>query len=54
MPAIKEARAKITPWLWVFSLVGFTLTTMNSRRIGKMFGEWKKGVKLPKGLKKFA
>lgn len=39
---IKAVREAITPWLWVFSVVGFGMGLMNTRRISLMFENWKK------------
>jgi hypothetical protein len=40
--AVKTAQKTISPWLWVFSVVGFGMALMNTHRISKMFGSWKK------------
>jgi hypothetical protein len=44
---IKALREAISPWLWVTSLIGFGMGLLNSRRIAKMYGDWrrKKGGK---------
>jgi len=44
---IKAIREAISPWLWVTSLIGFGMGLLNSRRIAKMYGDWrrKKGGK---------
>lgn len=44
---IKAVREAITPWLWVTSLIGFGLGLLNTRRIAKMYTDWrrKKGGK---------
>jgi hypothetical protein len=39
---IKAVRDAITPWLFVFSIVGFGMGLMNTRRISLMFSNWKK------------
>lgn len=39
---IKAVREAISPWLWVTSLIGFGMGLMNSRRIAKMYGDWRK------------
>lgn len=39
---IRMAREAVSPWLWIFSLTGFGLTILNTRRIAKMFKGWKK------------
>lgn len=39
---VAEVRSKVSPWLWVLSIAGFGLTVINSRRITKMFGDWKR------------
>lgn len=38
--AIKKAREAVSPWLWVFSLTGFGMALLNTRRIAKMYGDW--------------
>lgn len=40
--AIEQVRQAVSPWLWVFSLVGFGMAVVNSRRIAKMYGSWKR------------
>ncbi len=40
-----EAQAKITPWIWVFSVTGFIMALRNSSRIKKMYGSWKRARK---------
>jgi hypothetical protein len=39
---IKTMREAISPWLWVTSLIGFGMGLLNSRRIAKMYGDWRK------------
>lgn len=39
---VAEVRSKVSPWLWVLSVAGFVMTLVNSRRITKMFGEWRR------------
>jgi hypothetical protein len=39
--AILKAHAAISPWLWIFSLAGFGMALMNTRRISKIYGGWK-------------
>lgn len=39
---VAEVRSKVSPWLWVLSIAGFGLTVINSRRITKMFGDWRR------------
>jgi hypothetical protein len=39
---IKALREAVSPWLWVSSLVGLGMGVINYRRIGRMFGSWKK------------
>lgn len=38
---IRAAREAVSPWLWVFSVVGFGMSIVNYRRIGKMFRGWR-------------
>lgn len=40
--AIEQARQTVSPWLWVMSVAGFIMAVVNTRRIGKMFGSWKR------------
>lgn len=40
-PRIKGVREAISPWLWVLSIIGFGLGLMNTRRIAKMFRDWR-------------
>jgi hypothetical protein len=40
---LEEARKQISPWVWAFSLIGLTLAVINTRRIAKIYGGWKKG-----------
>lgn len=43
---IKKARETVSPWLWVLSIIGFGMTVLNTRRIARMFKNWKaKGKK---------
>lgn len=39
---IKAVREAISPWLWVTSLIGFGMGLMNTRRIAKMYSDWRK------------
>lgn len=39
---IKAVREAITPWLWVTSLIGFGLGLLNTRRIAKMYTDWRR------------
>lgn len=39
---IKAVREAISPWLWVTSLIGFGMGLLNSRRIARMYGDWRK------------
>lgn len=39
---IRKTREAISPWLWVLSVVSFGLAIMNTRRIARMFGDWKR------------
>lgn len=38
---VKAIRETISPWLWVLSLIGFGMGILNTRRIKKMFTDWK-------------
>ncbi len=40
-PEFKEAREKLTPWLWVFSVFGFGMALLNTWRIKRIFKSWK-------------
>lgn len=40
---VQEVKAAISPWLWVFSIAGFGLALLNTKRISRMFRTWKKG-----------
>lgn len=42
IPIIKNIREAVSPWLWVTSLIGFGMGLLNSKRIAKMYGDWKK------------
>lgn len=43
---IRKARETVSPWLWVLSVIGFGMTVLNTRRIARMFKNWKaKGKK---------
>jgi hypothetical protein len=42
VPIIKNIREAVSPWLWVTSLIGFGMGLLNSRRIAKMYGDWRK------------
>jgi hypothetical protein len=39
---IKAVREAVTPWLWVTSLIGFGMGLLNSRRIAKMYSDWRR------------
>lgn len=39
---IKAVRDAVSPWLWVTSIGGFVMALINTRRIAKMFGDWKR------------
>jgi hypothetical protein len=39
---IKAMREAVTPWLWVTSLIGFGMGILNSRRIAKMYSDWRR------------
>lgn len=38
---VKAAREMVSPWLWVTSLVGFWMAILNTRRIAKMYKNWR-------------
>ena len=38
---IKKVREAISPWLWVLSVIGFGLGLLNTRRIAKMYTDWR-------------
>lgn len=38
---IKKVREAVSPWLWILSVVGFGMGVLNTRRIGKMFKDWR-------------
>lgn len=40
---IEKAKEFISPWLWVFSIVGFGLALLNTRRVSLMFRKFRKG-----------
>lgn len=40
--AVKSVRETVSPWLWVLSLVSFSMAMVNSRRIAVMFTNWKR------------
>ncbi len=40
-PEFKQAREKLTPWLWVFSMFGFGMALLNTWRIKRIFKSWK-------------
>jgi hypothetical protein len=42
---IKAVREAISPWLWVTSLIGFAMGLMNTRRIAKMYSDWRRKQK---------
>jgi hypothetical protein len=39
---VAEVRSRVSPWLWVLSIVSFGMALTNTRRISKMFGEWRR------------
>jgi hypothetical protein len=39
---VAEVRSKVSPWLWVLSIISFGMALTNTRRISKMFGDWKR------------
>lgn len=43
MEHIAKAKEQISPWLWVFSIAGFGMALLNTKRVSKMFKTWKKG-----------
>ena len=42
---LKKAKEQISPWLWIFSITAFAMALLNTRRIGKMYGSWRKARK---------
>lgn len=42
---VKRVRETVSPWLWVLSIIGFGLGLLNTRRIARMFKDWKAGKK---------
>jgi len=40
---VDAAKTAISPWLWVFSVVGFGLALLNTRRISKIYGGYQAG-----------
>jgi hypothetical protein len=38
---VLKAHTIISPWLWIFSLVGFGMALINTRRISKIYGGWR-------------
>lgn len=43
--SVKAVQALISPWLWIFSVVGFGLALLNTKRISKIYGGWSAGRK---------
>ena len=39
---VKAVSAKVSPWLWIFSLCGLGLALWNKKQISDMYGNWKK------------
>jgi hypothetical protein len=39
---VRNVREAVSPWLWVLSIIGFGLGLLNTRRIAKMFKDWKR------------
>lgn len=39
---IRVVRESVTPWLWVLSVGGFIMAIVNTRRIAKMFSDWRR------------
>ena len=39
---LRQIRAVVSPWLWALSIASFGLVLMNTRRISRMYGAWKK------------
>jgi len=33
---------RVSPWLWILSIGGFTMAVWNKVQIGKMYGNWKR------------
>lgn len=38
---VRAVRETVSPWLWVFSLVGFGMAVLNTRRIATMYRSWR-------------
>ena len=38
---VKKVNAKVSPWLWILSIVGFLAGMQNRFQIQKMYGNWK-------------
>jgi hypothetical protein len=39
---LETVKAAVSPWLWVFSLVGFGMAVLNTKRIAKMYRGWRR------------
>ena len=37
----KVVGAKVSPWLWILSILGFAFAMQNRYQIQKMYGNWK-------------
>lgn len=38
--AVKEVQKIISPWLWIFSIVSFSMALLNTSRIKKLYRKW--------------
>lgn len=39
----KKGKDLIGPWTWVLSVLGFLMGVVNTNRIAKVYGSWRKG-----------
>jgi hypothetical protein len=40
--AFRKARETISPWLWILSVAGFGMAMLNTFRIKRIYGSWRK------------
>jgi len=45
---VRKIQEIISPWLWIFSVVGFGLAILNTQRISRIYGGWRAGKKAVK------
>jgi hypothetical protein len=38
---VKKVHEAISPWLWIFSVVGFGMAILNTHRIARIYGGWR-------------